>query len=273
MVRQILSILALFALASCDTGLQGAVPSQGLTVHFPDVGQGNATAVSEGDACILIDVGPPPEVSGDWMSALPCHSIAGVLITHWDLDHRGGLAAVLARFPVGHIWYGHVPQEDSVQALLDGFCRITTEGCRAVHAGDHLDALAGLDWDILSTGPDSFPDGNETSVVSRLSSVKGSVLVAGDLDSVGEQRLALAMPEQLQSDVLLLSHHGSGGSNSLQWLGAVRPRLAVVQCGRNNRYGHPAAPVMERLQALRIPAWVTSDLGGLRAGLDGTQVP
>lgn len=269
MVRQFLSFLAVTALAACDAGLQSAAPAQGVSVRFPDVGQGHATVAVKGDTCALIDAGPP-ETPGDWMGALPCRSIAGVLVTHWDLDHRGGLAALLARFPVGHVWYGHLPQEDSVQARLDGFCRIAAKGCRQVRAGDRLDALEGLDWEILSTGPDSLPDGNETSVVSRLAFAGGSVLVAGDLDSAGEQRLALTMPARLRSDVLLLSHHGSGGSNSLQWLGTVRPRLAVVQCGRNNRYGHPASTTMERLQALRIPAWVTSDLGGLSGMLPAT---
>jgi len=268
MVKPILLCTALLCGCSLDT----AAPESGTALAlFPDVGQGQATVVASHGSCVLVDAGPP-DSAPSWIERLPCRSLDAVLITHWDLDHRGGLDSIFAHLPVGVLYYGHLPAEDSVRERMDGFCRLATHGCRKVEAGQDLSALPGTSWRILSTGADSLPDANGTSVVSRFDDGTGSLLIAGDLDSLGEQSLAATLgTAALRSDLLLLSHHGSAGSNSLAWLGAVRPRLAVAQAGKGNRYGHPAPSVLSRLLALGIPTWITSDLGGLRVPLDGSE--
>jgi competence protein ComEC len=58
-----------------------------------------------------------------------------------------------------------------------------------------------------------------------------------------------------------LGHHGSKTANSPELLSAISPKLAVVSAGRNNRYGHPNAEVIERLQRLQIPVVSTQDYG------------
>lgn len=272
MVKTVFLLLVVAGLGACDRGLEASPPSAGATAFFPDVGQGQATAIRSGAACALVDVGPVPDTAVPfWGRRIPCDSFRAVLITHWDLDHRGGLDSLLAVRPVGELLYGRLPEEDSVLARLQGYCRRARRGCRQVRSGERLDALNGVSWQVLSTGPDSLPDGNETSVVSRFSDASGSLLIAGDLDSLGEQTLVLADSVTLTSDLLLLSHHGSAGSNSLAWLGAVRPHLAVVQAGRNNRYGHPSAAALERLAAMEIPYWSTASLGGVQMRLDGSE--
>ena len=50
----------------------------------------------------------------------------------------------------------------------------------------------------------------------------------------------------LAADVLLVPHHGSNTSSSAAFLDAVAPRIAIVQSGYRNRFGHPTALVMER---------------------------
>lgn len=248
MVTRVLGLAAL--LCGCELGQTPSVSTPAVA-WFPDVGQGQATVVSSSDQCIMIDAGPA-SASPDWLARLPCTRLEAVLVTHWDLDHRGGLEAVFARLPVGTLLYGHPPQDDSVQAKFDNFCRLASNGCKSVLSGQNLSYLHGVQWQALFTGADSLPDANETSVVSRLSDPHGSLLVAGDLDSLGEQALAAIHGSDLNSNLLLISHHGSAGSSSLAWLGAVRPKLAIAQAGRNNRYGHPSPSVLGRLQALSL---------------------
>lgn len=50
----------------------------------------------------------------------------------------------------------------------------------------------------------------------------------------------------LRADVLLVPHHGSKTSSSAEFLDAVQPRLALVQAGYRNRFGHPSSPVLVR---------------------------
>jgi competence protein ComEC len=54
------------------------------------------------------------------------------------------------------------------------------------------------------------------------------------------------MPEALRADVLLVPHHGSKTSSSDAFLDAVQPRIALVQAGYRNRFGHPAPDVAGR---------------------------
>jgi competence protein ComEC len=58
----------------------------------------------------------------------------------------------------------------------------------------------------------------------------------------------------LRATVLLAGHHGSAGSSSRAWLQAVAPRWVLLQAGYDNRYGHPAPAMLDRLHQLSI-AW------------------
>ncbi len=78
----------------------------------------------------------------------------------------------------------------------------------------------------------------------------GRVLLTGDLEAAGERRLVKRWPvEALRAEVLKLAHHGSRSSTTGLLLTAVRPRLAIVSCGVDNRYGHPSSAVLARVAA------------------------
>jgi len=82
-----------------------------------------------------------------------------------------------------------------------------------------------------------------------------SALLVGDIEQAQEAQLlarAAASPldASLDADLLLVPHHGSKTSSTAQFLAAVHPQTAVVQAGYRNRYGHPAAPVVQRYQKL-----------------------
>ena len=84
------------------------------------------------------------------------------------------------------------------------------------------------------------------AVVGEGVSERPSLLLMGDLDSVGENRL-LELSPNLSADLLQVAHHGSAGSNTLRFLSQVSPRYAAIGVGKNNRYGHPKADVLQKL--------------------------
>jgi competence protein ComEC len=88
--------------------------------------------------------------------------------------------------------------------------------------------------------------------VIRVQGAGGSLLLAGDIEAAQEQALVERAGAQLASDVLLVPHHGSQTSSSDSFLDAVGPRRAIIQAGYRNRFGHPAAPVVERYARRRI---------------------
>ena len=96
---------------------------------------------------------------------------------------------------------------------------------------------------------------NAMTCVLRVANERRAALLAGDIEQLQEARLvaaatpATAGASMLRSDVLLVPHHGSKTSSSEGFLDAVQPSLALVQAGYRNRFGHPAAGVLERYRS------------------------
>ena len=97
---------------------------------------------------------------------------------------------------------------------------------------------------------------------SRLVYGRASFLFCGDAAWEEEGRL-LRSGADLRADVLKAGHHGSSTSSGEAFLAAVRPRLAVISCGRHNRYGHPADATLARLQAAGATVYRTDMDGGI----------
>jgi competence protein ComEC len=90
------------------------------------------------------------------------------------------------------------------------------------------------------------------SCVLRISNGTQTAMLVGDIEQAQEARL-VAQGVLAKADVLLVPHHGSKTSSSQPFLDAVHPSFAIVQAGYRNRFGHPAAPVMERYRQLGVP--------------------
>ena len=112
----------------------------------------------------------------------------------------------------------------------------------------------GVDFQVLHPEPADYEikaRPNAMSCVLRISNGERSALLVGDIEQPQEARL-VAAKAPLKADVLLVPHHGSKTSSSAAFLEAVRPSFALVQAGYRNRFGHPAAPVLERYRQRHI---------------------
>jgi competence protein ComEC len=68
-------------------------------------------------------------------------------------------------------------------------------------------------------------------------------------------------------DALKVGHHGSRTATTPELLDAVRPRLALVSCGRRNRFGHPAPETLSTLERACVPVVRTDQRSDARADL------
>jgi competence protein ComEC len=91
--------------------------------------------------------------------------------------------------------------------------------------------------------------------------VGACALLTGDIERAQELALVSAQGDRLRCELLLVPHHGSKTSSSEVFLDAVQPRVALVQAGYRNRYGHPAEPVMARYAQRGIPVWTSPACG------------
>ncbi|WP_369038523.1 DNA internalization-related competence protein ComEC/Rec2 [Stenotrophomonas maltophilia] len=240
-------------------------PAQGeveLLVH--DVGQGAAVLVRTARHALWYDVGPPMAGPGDERVLVPALRALGqaapgrVLISHDHLDHSGNLAALRRQLP-------------GLEVLAPPGAMIA--GAGHCHRGLRWQ-WDGVDFQVLHPAPDDRVDGNESSCVLRIAAANGVALLPGDIGRHGEQALLQQGDAALRADVVLVPHHGSGGSSTADWVRAVAPQLALVSAGHQNRFGHPKRDVVQRWRAVGAEVLSTADAGAIRVwlGAQGLQV-
>jgi len=233
--------------------LQGRGSAEVLMI---DVGQGDAIALrSPGGRWVLVDAGPAADAAGEAghpvVRALRSRGVTrldALILTHPDLDHVGGAAAVLRALDVGVVYDPGLAA--GKQAFLEALDAAAERGVPwlAARAGEHIQ-LDGLQLRVLHP-PDGIASGGESnasSVVLHASFGAFDVLLTGDAYKEVDRLLAPDLPAPLE--VLKVGHHGSDTSTDPLLLDAVRPEVALVSVGRYNRYGHPAPEVLERLRS------------------------
>jgi len=252
--------------------------TQGLSVHFFDVGQGDAILIQERDNVqVLIDGGPSSAVLSKLGSAMPSgdNNIELVIMTHPDKDHVAGLVDVLKRYNVQTVLATMVPhalgeyqeilaiiQEKKIPVIIaHAPQRILLED------GSYLDVLYPFDVGIIEKEDKT----NSTSVVTRLQYGSSSFLFTGDLET-GQETELVYKNVNLNSEVLKVGHHGSKSSTGEAFLDAVKPNIAVISVGKNNTYGHPNQEVLSRLQDKGVRVFRTDMQGDIVLESDGRQV-
>ncbi len=242
-----------------------------------DVGQGEAALVQGRRGAVLVDAGGAYG-AGDAgrrhvvpaLRALGVARIDLLVVSHADLDHRGGVPSVLAALPVSELWLPWGGAGDPDFAELMARARSRGVRVREVGRGSPVRRIGDLRVDPL--WPPRAEDGsrNARSLVVRVTAPGGArVLLPGDLDADAEARW-LARESDPRADVLLLPHHGSRGSSSEGFLDAVAPGLAIASAPCRSRYGMPHPEVRARLAARGIPLRWTGRDGAIRVALSGS---
>jgi competence protein ComEC len=99
-----------------------------------------------------------------------------------------------------------------------------------------------------------------------------SFLFTGDAEKESEMRMIRSFGSFLRSTVLKVAHHGSDSGTSQEFLDAVRPDVALVSVGLHNRFRHPSAALLRRLDAARVRVLRTDRDGAVVLATDGRSV-
>jgi competence protein ComEC len=259
-------VLTLLLLAGCTQ----TVPSTpalsefngSLKVIFLDVGQGaSQLLISPSGKTMLIDAGNNDKESLmlDYLNKYRITKIDIVVGTHPDADHIGGLDKVIDHLAIGKIY---MPKVQSNTKTFESLLRsISNKGLKVTTAKAGLQ----LQWDdkvtVQMIAPvKTYSDPNDNSAVIHVVYGNTSFMLTGDAEADSEKNM-IASGADLQSDVLLVGHHGSKSSTSLDFLKMVKPQYAVIQVGKENKYGHPHAATLKHLKAQGIPIY-RNDLNG-----------
>ncbi|WP_221352555.1 ComEC/Rec2 family competence protein [Streptomyces beigongshangae] len=228
-------------------------PAPGWRFAMCDVGQGDATVLAAGDGSgVVVDAGPDPMLVDRCLRALGITRVPLVVLTHFHADHVTGLPGVLRGRSVGAIeTTGFEEPFDQAEFVHRQAAASGVPVTRAV-AGERR-RTGGLDWQVLWPPPSPVPgpEGpNDASVTLLVRSAGLTMLMLGDLEPPGQRQL-LRSPAGagLEAvDVLKVAHHGSAYQDP-DLVRRAAPRLALISCGADNPYGHPAPSTVTALEA------------------------
>lgn len=257
-------------------GARGADVDSGLTLHFLDVGQGDAAVLhTPGGRWVLIDGGP----AGDGWDAgrrvvvpfLERHratAVALVLLSHAHADHLGGLPAVVGRYQPGQVLEPAELVADPLYAGWLGELEARDVPWHAARAGQtfELDSIRFTVVHPDTAWPGWQEDLNEDSLVLLIEYRGFRAVFSGDAGLPAEDWLAGRIG---RVDLLKVGHHGSRSATGERWLRELAPRAAIISTGKGNRYGHPHREVVDRLLADGISLWRTDRDGTVSVVVDG----
>lgn len=229
-----------------------------------DVGQGDSTIIHSRGKTILIDTGGVPSYTTQkWQqkektsivlnTTIPYLKSRGikkldfVLLTHGDFDHVGEALTLIDNFSVNKIYINEGKQNSLERKIIKKFKNVAV--CQE---GEYFE-VGNFKFHSLNH---DLKDENSSSIVLYTIYKNYKILLMGDANFKSEEYL-LNTYNLPKVDILKLGHHGSKTSSSEKFLKKVRPKIALISAGRNNKFNHPNKETLKRLKKYHIKDYST----------------
>jgi competence protein ComEC len=259
--------------------------SSDLKLTIMDVGQGSAILArlprgynilidGGGIAHSTLDVGKT--VVAPFLYRERIGRIDAVVLTHPHPDHFLGLIYIMNHFHPRQVWKSALPvnpaecprwdeaiasHKIAVSVLSDQFPETIINGVKfKIFWPPHAIGISSEDL--------SEDEINDTSVVLKITFGQVRFLITGDISAAVEKKLVRKHAD-LGSDVLVVPHHGSAYSSSIDFIQAVGCRYAVVSAGKFNVFKHPAPSVIQRYKNQGVRVFRTDQNGAVTFTTDG----
>ncbi|KAB0445067.1 MBL fold metallo-hydrolase [Lysinibacillus fusiformis] len=272
MKKLIVVLLCIFLLAGCTEAVKTEqVPvtaGHEMRVHFIDVGQGDSILIeSPNGKTMLIDGG----VKGagqqvvSYLRELGVNKLDQVVATHPDADHIGGLIPVLQTIPIEQFYdSGKVHTSQTFEEMLMAIDQKNIP-YYVPKTGDLIEFDKDVTVKVLNAN-EHATDNNDASIVLKVAYGNVSFLLTGDAGIALEKEM---MQNDVTATILKAGHHGSNTSSSEEFIRAVKPEVTILSYGEDNKYGHPHAEVVDRLQAMGSNIYATAESGTIIVATDG----
>lgn len=249
------------------------------TISFLDIGQGDSVLLNNNQGeQILIDGGKSPKILLELAKSMPIwdKKIELMILSHSHADHVNGLTYTIKSFKVDRLLLNGATDANN-QALASLISIAKTQGTELIFAQSNL-KLNLHPFEIIILAPELSYLGkappqnlNNTSIIGKVTirddktRTKTSLFFSGDAELEAEAEL-IKLSEKynwnLRSTIFKAGHHGSRTSSSQELLNLINPKIAVIQSGKDNSYGHPHLETLEKLARMGIKTY--------RNDLDGT---
>ena len=221
-----------------------------------DVGQGQAIVLQSEGKTFLVDCGgdsdtAAADAAAEKLLSMGISRLDGLILTHYDRDHAGGAVYLLSRVRADALYL-------PVCVDTDGYSEPLKQMPQAVMVDDHMQISFGAVTIKLIT-TDYGISNNESGLCVLFQRENCDILITGDRNSYGEKDL-LRQIDLPDLEVLIVGHHGSKYSTSVELLQAGKPDIAIISVGENS-YGHPTNEVLDRLTEFGCEVYRTDQHG------------
>ena len=229
---------------------------------FLDVGQGQCIVLQSGGRTFLVDCGgsqdtKAADAAAETLLSRGISRVDGIILTHYDRDHAGGVSYLLSRISADYIYLPDIADRADFKSNL-----LETAEDHAVLVSKDLD-VSFSEGKLRIFASDAYDLGNESGICVLFQTENCDILITGDRGELGEM-LLLHQHNLPKLEVLVAGHHGSANSTSQMLLTQTNPETVIISVSESNPYGHPAEALLNRLMAIGCEIF--------RTDLDGTIV-
>ncbi len=239
-----------------------------LVVTFLNVAQGDAEWIRTPNGDDIVIDGGKPQAGPTVVAYLRSHGVTEVevaILSHPDDDHVGGLVTLLRNVPVKLVVHNAQPKDSIAYAQFVQEIEAKAIPTVVARAGQLL-SWGPVSALLLNPAEPLSGSVNDNSVALRVSYGQVDFLFPGDVSASAERKIVAG--GKVEAEVLKVSHHGSVGSSSGEFLAAVQPREAVIEVGANS-YGHPNPTAVGRIEACGAAVYRTDRNGTVVVSTDG----
>ena len=223
-----------------------------------DVGQGQCILLQSEGKTFMVDCGGDSDAyaanqAAEYLLSQGISKLDGIILTHYDADHAGGVQNLLTRIPADALYIPDISDGSSTKIAL---MRLSMP----VHllSTDTEITFGGAKIQIFAS--EITKEGNESGLSILFRKGNCDILITGDKGELGEM-LLMHHTQLPQLDVLIAGHHGSNASTTEELLSMTAPETVIISAGRNNPYGHPGKALLDRLAAWGCTVYRTDIMG------------
>jgi comEC/rec2 family protein len=239
------------------------------------VGQGDSSLIiTPKGKTILIDAGDEAHAKKvlSYVREQGIEKLDLVIATHPDADHIGGMDKVIKNFDIDVFAMPDVSAKTNQYKQIQRELKAKKMKTTRLYQGDEVQIDDDIDFEILSpVKGKKYDDTNEYSIVAKIVYKDTSFILMGDATMENEVDIINNVLD-IDIDVLKLGHHGSSTSSSDYFITKTSPKIAIISCGKNNKYGHPHQEVMRVLKKHGVTPYRTDEMGDIVITSDGKEI-
>ena len=249
------------------------LPKNKLYINFVDVGQGDCMLIRYNGMNFLIDSGggiSAEDYDVGKNTLLPylidrkVYKIDYIIVSHFDADHCRAFLHVMKYIKVKN---AIIAKQFKISRMYSEFLEIANKkkiNIIYVKENDHF-KFKDFRIDIYNPNDEAIMENvmNNNAILNMLRFGRINILCTGDLEKIAEDAIITRYSNSnvLKADILKVGHHGSITSTSDDFLKLIMPRMALIGCGKNNKFGHPNQFILNKLSAIGCKIYRT-DLNG-----------